>query len=100
MVEAGARIKVHVQPRAARSEIVGMHGDAIKIRLAAPPVDNAANHELVKFLAAQLGLGHRQLRVAAGLTSRSKIVAIEDPEAQAIVAALVAAVTARPGSPV
>ena len=50
-----ARLIVHVQPRAKRSEVVGRHGDAIKVRLAAPPVDGAANEELVRFLAEALG---------------------------------------------
>ena len=72
-----ARLVVHVQPRARRSEIAGRHGDAIKVRLAAPPVDGAANEELVRFLAETLGVPRRAVRLTAGLTSRRKTVEID-----------------------
>ena len=49
--EAGCRIRIPVQPRASRTEIAGPHGNAIKIRVAAPPVDGLANAELIRFLA-------------------------------------------------
>jgi uncharacterized protein len=67
-----ARIKIHVQPRASRTEVTGMHGDSVRIRLAAPPVDNAANEALIAFVAEKLGLPKRQVRLAAGATSRQK----------------------------
>jgi uncharacterized protein (TIGR00251 family) len=85
-----ARISVRVQPRASRSEVAGMHGGAIRIRLTAPPIDNAANDALVKFLAERLKVPRHQLRVIAGLSSRSKIVEIDGGDAQAIMAALLA----------
>jgi uncharacterized protein (TIGR00251 family) len=69
---------VHVQPRAARTEVVGRHGDAIKIRLQAPPVDGAANAELVRFLADRLGVARRSIRVVAGETARRKRVEVLD----------------------
>ena len=72
-----ARFVVHVQPRAKRSEVAGRHGDAIKVRLAAPPVDGAANEELVRFLAEVLGVPRRAVHLTAGLTSRRKTVEIE-----------------------
>jgi hypothetical protein len=72
-----ARLIVHVRPRAKRSEVAGRHGDAIKVRLAAPPVDGAANDELVRFLAEALGVPRRAVRLTAGLTSRRKTVEIE-----------------------
>jgi uncharacterized protein (TIGR00251 family) len=74
---AGVRVKVHVQPRAARSAIDGMHGDALKVRLAAPPVDGAANDALVLLLADALGVPRRAVRVVAGATSRGKIVDVD-----------------------
>ena len=46
----GAILTVHVQPKASTTECVGIHGDAMKIRVAAPPVDGAANDELIRFL--------------------------------------------------
>jgi len=67
---------VHVVPRAARTEVMGRHGDAVKIRLAAPPVDGAANAELVRFLAERLGVARGAVTVQAGASSRRKTVAI------------------------
>ena len=68
----GTSLRVHVQPRASRTEIVGWHGDAIKICVAAPPVDGAANAELVRFLAEALGVPRSAVRVASGRSGRGK----------------------------
>ena len=73
-----------VQPRAARSEVVGVHGDAIKIRLSSPPVDGAANDELVIFLAEIFAVPRRAVRILAGETSRSKLIEIDGVTAQAV----------------
>lgn len=73
-VREGVRLSVRVQPRAARSEITGLLGDRIRIRLAAPPVDGAANEALVRFLADTLGVPARAVTIAAGHASRSKTV--------------------------
>lgn len=70
------RFAVHVQPRASRSEVVGMHGDALKVRLQAPPVDGAANAALVDLLAELLGIPRRAVRIVAGASSRSKTVEV------------------------
>ena len=70
------RFAVHVQPRASRSEIVGLQGDALKVRLAAPPVDGAANVALVELLAKALGVPRRSVRIVAGVTARGKIVEV------------------------
>jgi uncharacterized protein (TIGR00251 family) len=71
------RLRIHVQPRASRSEVVGRHGDAIKIRLAAPPVDGAANEALIRFLAAALAIPRSRLALVSGASSRAKVVRIE-----------------------
>jgi hypothetical protein len=71
------RITVQVQPRASRTEIVGPHGDGIKIRVAAPPVDGAANDELVRFIAEALGLRRSAVSIVSGATGRRKVVAVE-----------------------
>jgi uncharacterized protein (TIGR00251 family) len=73
----GIRLRLHVQPRASRSELAGRHGDAIKIRLTAPPVDSAANEALLRFLASQLEVPLSALSLVAGGTGRSKVVAID-----------------------
>lgn len=65
-------LSIHVQPRAARTEVVGLHGDAIKIRLRAPPVDGAANDELIRLVAERLGLPHAAVELVGGATGRAK----------------------------
>jgi uncharacterized protein (TIGR00251 family) len=66
-----------VQPGAKRSEFAGRHGERIKIRLAAPAVENQANEALVEFLAEHYRVPRRSVRIAAGLRSRDKRVVIE-----------------------
>jgi uncharacterized protein len=88
ITEADGRVRfaVRVQPRASRNEMAGLHGDAIKIRLSAPPVDGAANDALVIFLADIFAVPRRSVRILAGETSRSKIVEIDGVTAQAVIA--------------
>ncbi|MFL5613873.1 MAG: DUF167 domain-containing protein [Gemmatimonadaceae bacterium] len=69
-------LRVHVQPRASRNEIVGLHGDALKVRLQAPPVDDAANEALVQLIATALGLPRGAVRIIAGARARSKVVEV------------------------
>lgn len=69
-------LQLHVQPRAKRTEVAGWHGDAIKIRVAAPPADGAANEALLQFLAKRLGVGRGALSLTAGATSRRKRVSV------------------------
>lgn len=71
-----ATVLIHVVPRARKTEIAGRHGDAIKIRLAAPPVDGAANAELVRFLAERLGVPRSAVQLVAGATGRRKTVSV------------------------
>ena len=75
--EAGVRFTVRVQPRASRSEVCGVHGDALKVRISAPPVDGAANDALVDLLAESLGVARRAVRIVAGATGRSKVVDVD-----------------------
>ncbi len=79
ITESNGRVRfaVRVQPRAAKTEIAGVYGDALKIRLSAPPVDGAANDALVKFLAELFAVARRDVRIVAGEASRSKIVEVE-----------------------
>jgi uncharacterized protein (TIGR00251 family) len=73
----GVRIAVHVQPRASRTEIAGVHGDALKVRLAAPPVDGAANEALVTFLTDRFAVPRRAVTIVSGAQSRSKVVDVD-----------------------
>ena len=86
MIERGTslRFNVHVQPRASRSEIVGLHSDALKVRLAAPPVDGAANDALVELLADALGIARGAVRVVSGPTSRGKVVEVDGTDVENI----------------
>ncbi len=75
-VPDGVEITVRVQPRASRSEIVGMHDDALKVRVKAPPVEGAANDELTKLLAKKLKVPRSSVEVVRGHTARSKTVRV------------------------
>lgn len=72
----GIKFKVKVQPRASRNEITGWQGDALKIRLTAPPVDGEANQACLKFLAAFFQVARRQVNITSGLKSRTKTIEI------------------------
>lgn len=71
------RIPVRAQPRASRSELAGEYDGALKVRLAAPPVEGEANRELVRFMAKLLGVPKSAVRVASGETGRNKMVEVE-----------------------
>lgn len=75
--EGGVRLEILVQPRASRSEIVGLVGDRIKIRLAAPPVDGRANEALTRFLAELFQLARSRVLIRSGEGGRRKSVMIQ-----------------------
>lgn len=75
-VSQNASIVVHVVPRAKVTEVAGRYGDAIRLRLAAPPVDGAANAELVRFLARRLGVPRSAVTILRGAAGRRKTVAV------------------------
>jgi uncharacterized protein (TIGR00251 family) len=82
------RIRVRAQPRASRTELAGEHGNALKIRLAAPPVDGEANRELCRFIAKRLGVAPSLVRVVAGESGRDKTVEVVGADAARAAAAL------------
>ena len=84
MTSNRCRFRVHLQPRASKNEIVGRHGDALKVRLTAPPVDSAANEALIALLAEKLGVARRDVRIVAGATSRAKVVEVAGVSQQQI----------------
>ena len=69
---AGAVLNLRIVPRAAKNAIQGEHGDALKIRLCAPPVDGAANSALVEFLSDAFSLPRARVQLLSGATSRNK----------------------------
>lgn len=76
-------LRVHVQPGAGRDAVVGTHGDALKVRVAAPPVSGRANDAVVALLARELNVPAADLSISAGAASRVKRVRVSgmDPEA-------------------
>jgi len=72
-VEGGVTFAVRVVPRASRNEIVGVQGDALKVRLTAPSVEGKANEALVAFLAQRLGVRKSQVEIVAGGTSPQEL---------------------------
>jgi len=68
---------VKVQPRASKNQVSGMLGDALKIKLTAPPVDSAANEALLRFMAEVLGCSPSAVRLVRGETSRNKVISIQ-----------------------
>ncbi|MEJ2230703.1 MAG: DUF167 domain-containing protein [Nitrospirales bacterium] len=73
----GVEIRIHIQPRVSKTGIVGLYGQALKIRIAAPPVGGQANAELCRFLARQLGVPQQFVQVISGFSSRQKRVFIK-----------------------
>ncbi|HEY6639900.1 MAG TPA: DUF167 family protein [Nitrospiraceae bacterium] len=84
----GAILTVHIQPRASTTECVGIHGDAIKIRVAAPPVDGAANDALIRFLANRLSIPYTSVRIHSGAGGRHKRVLVKGTSAHLVLACL------------
>jgi len=72
----GCLLKCWIQPRSSRNAVVGVHGDALKIALTAPPVDGKANKELLKFIAKYFKLPKSSVQIVAGESSRSKTILI------------------------
>ena len=85
---AGAVLSVHVQPKASATECRGIHGDALKICVAAPPVDGAANDELIRFLAHQLSIPVTSVQIKSGAGGRYKRVLIKGATAQFVLTRL------------
>ena len=69
-------LTLHIQPGAKKTEVAGEHGDALKIRLAAPPVDGKANAALIAFVADRLGLAKSAVSLKSGQTSRRKVLEV------------------------
>jgi uncharacterized protein (TIGR00251 family) len=87
-MSAKPRVKIRVVPRAGRTGIAGTRGDAVLVRLAAAPVDGAANEALIAYLASRLGIPRRAIAIVAGEKSRDKVVEIDGLTREQIEAAL------------
>ena len=90
LVERGGAVslRVRVQPRASREELVGAREGALVVRLTAPPVEGAANKALTRLLGKKLGVPPSAVAIAAGSTSRSKLVVVNGVKASDVLARL------------
>ncbi len=73
----GVVFKIFVQPRSSKNMIVGLHADSLKIKVAAPPVDGAANKMCLKFLAKRLAVSPSSLEIITGHNSRTKTILVK-----------------------
>ena len=74
--EGAATVTVHVLPRASREGVAGLFGDAVRVRLTAPPLENRANEALVRFLSATLGVPRSWVEIVSGRRGRKKVVRV------------------------
>jgi uncharacterized protein (TIGR00251 family) len=86
--DGAVTLRIRVQPRARRTEIVGEHAGALKLKIAAPPVDGKANEECRRFLAKLLGVSTGSVEIISGESSRDKVVQIDNTSAARINATL------------
>ena len=77
-------LTLHIQPGAKQTEVAGMHGEALKIRLAAPPVDGKANDCLIGFMAKVLGVAKSRIALVSGTSSRAKRLRVEGLDADSV----------------
>ncbi|AIN19698.1 hypothetical protein CH54_3368 [Yersinia rochesterensis] len=76
----GLALKLYIQPKASRDQIVGLHGDELKVAITAPPVDGQANAHLVKFIAKQFRVAKSQVIIEKGELGRHKQIKIVAPQ--------------------
>ena len=74
--EDGYLLSLRVEPRSSKSEIIGFHGERLKIKIKAPPVDGKANKEVIAFLADKLNVKKADISIVSGKSSRYKVVKI------------------------
>lgn len=92
---AAVRFTVRVQPRASRARVDGVHGDAWRVRVQAPPVEGAANEAVCDLLAEALEVPKRQVRLVSGTSGRTKVVEVDGISASVVLERLRAATEER-----
>jgi uncharacterized protein len=85
---SASRISIYVQPRASKTMIAGLHDGGVKVRLAAPPVDGAANAALIEFVAERLRIAKSRVRIVTGHSGRRKVVEVDGIGCEQLVQAL------------
>ena len=81
-------VRFRIIPNAPKTEFAGPYGDALKVKVSAPPVDGKANAELARFLSKKLGIPRGAVRIISGETSRDKLVEVEGFDAESLAGAL------------
>ena len=76
MSQPAATVRVRVQPKASRNQIVGFVGDILRVRVTAPPEDGKANQAVIDLLATSLGVAKSRLQIIRGHSSREKLVSV------------------------
>ncbi len=69
-------LNIYVVPRSSKTEIIGIYADSLKIKLKAPPVDNAANEELIKFIANNLVISKSSIEIVKGHNQKRKVISV------------------------
>jgi hypothetical protein len=87
-IGSGVQFNVYLQPRASRNEICGIRGDELKLRLTAPPVDDAANKLCIEFLAGELKVAKSRVAITSGAKSRHKTIRVSGINGDALFALL------------
>ncbi|WOE85608.1 DUF167 family protein YggU [Aeromonas veronii] len=82
VLQQGDELVLHlvIQPKASRDQIIGLHGEELKVAITAPPVDGQANSHLIKFLAKQFKVAKGQITIVRGELGRHKTVTIDNPK--------------------
>ncbi len=84
VTKKGSVVHVFVQPRAAKDELVGVHGHALKLKVKAPPEEGRANRAACELVAGLLGVASREVEVVSGAASRNKKLAVPLPPAEVV----------------
>ncbi len=75
--DSGVEVSLHVQPRSRRNEVAGLHNGALKLKISAPPVDDAANRAVIEYFASLLGIPKSRLQIVSGLKARDKVLLVK-----------------------
>jgi hypothetical protein len=78
------RFSVHLQPRASKNEIAGLHGGSLKVRVTAPPVEGLANEALIDFLSQSLDIPRRNVCIVSGFSSRDKVIEASEVDLETV----------------
>lgn len=80
----GAILNLHIQPKASKTEVAGQYGDALRLRIAAPPVEGAANKALCRYLAESFSIPQNRVEILGGLTGRKKRILLRGVSAKEV----------------